>query len=289
MAFEHAAGRDLSTNDSTTGKPGAITGVGAKEDAVTTRTVIVRGPLSALENNVPKQGADHTGCGWVPDGFLVDTATLTSSDGEGTITLQCVRPGVDGSGTPISPTLITYQIDMVECQMDLITHPTITTNANALDECIKWLATDEAKRFDGTDYYWEDPDGVLQPVNQAEAINFCAAWLHGIHTYNRYYPVINKESTYTRIPGLTMGSLTNKFSISGGTAAFSADTGKFSTPDISLTGFAATGFFKSGDGYRTSGKKTWTRTEQWTWTPDGNGSPYAWIYGGQTTSGGGQA
>jgi hypothetical protein len=171
--------------------------------------------------------------------------------------------------------------------MDLITHPAVTANDAALNECIKWLATDEAERFDGSNFYWKDQSGVLQPVNLQAALNFCAAWVHGIHTYNRYYPVINKESTYTRIPGLTMGSLTNKFSITGGTAAFSADVGKFNAPDISLTGYASTGYFKSGDSYRTSGNKTWTRTEQWTWTPDGSTSAYAWIYAASSGQNGG--
>ena len=283
MALEYAAGQDLANNDSTTGEPGVITGVGETQADVVSQTVIVRGPLAVLKNRVPAQGTDHTACGWVPDGYWVKDATLSSNEGEGTITIHCVAPGTDSAQSPASPTLITYQIEMVECQMDLITHPHITDNANALDECVKWLATDEAQRYDGGDYYWVDADGNQHPVNQQAALDFCAAWMHGIHTYNRYYPVINKESTYTRIPGLTMGTLTNKFSITGGQAAFSAATGTFDTPDITLNGFASTGFFKSGDGYRHSGNKTFTRTEQWTWTPDGSDGPYAWIYAAPQT------
>ena len=97
--------------------------------------------------------------------------------------------------------------------------------------------------------------------------------MHGIRTYNRYYPVIDKQSTYRRVPGLSM----NGASVSGGKAKFSEDIGTFSPPDIQLDGYAQTGFFKSGDEFRQSGK-TFTRSEQWTWTPDGSDSEYAWIY-----------
>ncbi len=281
MALEYAAGRNLSQNDSSTGLPGAITGVEHSEADVSTRTVIVRGPLSVLESRVPLQGASHTDCGWVPSGYLVDSATLTCADGEGTITIRCVAPGPDGTETLASPTLIEYEIDMVECQMDLISHPAITSNDIALDECIKWLASDESLRYDDGDYYWIDADGVKQPVSQPEAQDFCAAWMHGIKTFNRYFPVISKESTFTRIPGLTIGALSNGFSITGGTAKFAADIGTFSAPDISLEGFADTGYFKSGDSYKRAGKKSWTRVEQWTWTPDGSDSPFSWIYESQ--------
>lgn len=278
MAYEHAVGKDLSQNDQTTGLPGAVTGGALSKGDIQTRTVIVRGPLSVLESKVPAQGADSTDCGWVPAGFLVLNATLTSSDGEGTITIECGAPGSDSEESHASPTLITYEIDMVECQMDLVTHPKIVANDTALDECIKWLASDETQRYDNGNFFWIDADGVKQPVSQDEALAFCQAWMHGIRTFNRYYPVVTKESTYTRIPGLTMGALANRFSITGGKAKFAQDIGTFSYPDIQLDGFDKDGFFKSGDGYRTAGKKSWTRTEQWTWTPDGRESDFAWIY-----------
>lgn len=278
MALENVLGQDLSQNDSATGLPGAITGVGEQNGDANGYTVIVRGPVAALEGHVPAKGDGHSECGWVPSGYYVDTATLSTSEGEATITIRCLNPGTDSQSAPIAPVLIEYQILMSEVQMDLVTHPTITANANALDECLKWLATDEAQRFDGTDYYWVDADGNQQLVNQQEAVDFCAAWMHGIRTYNRYYPIIEKQSTYTRIPGLTLGGTgESPISVTGGTARFSENIGHFSTPDISLTGYASTGWFKSGDDYRSSGK-VFVRSEQWTWTPDGSDSPYAWIY-----------
>lgn len=271
MALEYAYGQNLSGGAGVA--PGVVSGVGKQQGDAYTQTVIVTGPLSVLENAVPVQGDDSTVCPWVPNGFFVRTARLTSQNGEGTITIECINPGADSAQTPASPILIQYQILMVEVQMDLIAHEKITANPAAVDECLKWLATDEASRIDGETFVWEAANGESGTVSNPEAILFCKAWVHGIKTYNRYYPVIDKQSTYRRVPGLSM----NGASVSGGKAKFSADIGKFSPPDIQLDGYAQTGFFKSGDEFRQSGK-TFTRSEQWTWTPDGSDSEYAWIY-----------
>lgn len=277
MSLEYALGRDLSDNDSTTLLPGAITNVGEQKGDYHSKTVIIRGPLAALENLVPEQGTGHSTCRWVPDGYFVKTATLSSSDGEATITLSCIAPGTgDNASTTPAPTLIQYQILMSEVQMDLITHPNVAGDAAALNECLKWLASDEAQRFDGTDYYWIDEDGNKQPVSQSAAQKFCYAWSRGIRTYNNYYPVIEKQSFYTRVPGLTLGTGTSSLSVTGGTAIFSR-AGKFDEPDIQISGYNNSGFFKSGDEYRSSGKG-FMRSEQWTWTPDYADNNLKWIY-----------
>ena len=193
MALEYAYGQNLSGGGGVA--PGVVSGVGKQQGDAYTQTVIVTGPLSVLENAVPAQGDDSTVCPWVPSGFFVRTARLTSQNGEGTITIECINPGADSAEIPASPILIQYQILMVEVQMDLDTHERITANPAAVDECLKWLATDEAQRYDGTSYYWVGPDGQSQVVSNPEAILFCKAWMHGIKTYNRYYPVIDKQST----------------------------------------------------------------------------------------------
>lgn len=271
MALEYAYGQNLAGGGGVAA--GVVSGVGKQLGDAYTQTVIVTGPLSVLENAVPAQGDGSTVCPWVPNGFFVHTARLTSQNGEGTITIECINPGADSAETPASPILIQYQILMVEVQMDLIAHEKITANPSAVDECLKWLATDEAARINGEIFVWEAANGERGMVSIPEAVLFCKAWVHGIRTYNRYYPVIDKQSTFRRVPGLSM----NGASVSGGKAKFSADIGTFSPPDIQLDGYAQTGFFKSGDEYRQSGK-TFTRSEQWTWTPDGSDSDYAWIY-----------
>jgi len=291
MALSHALGRDLAVNDSTTGLPGVITGVGEQKSDTNTRTVIVRAPLAVLESLVPAKGASHADCGWVPENYFVSSARLSSSDGEGIITLECISPGDDSQQAPIAPSLIQYQILMSEVQTDLIAHPDITKNRSTVELCLKWLATDEARRIDDQgDYCWEDVDGSRQKIVGQAAVRFCDAWMHGIKTYNRYFPIIEKQSIYTRVPGLTLGGTqgSNPLSITGGTAKFSADIGTFSAPDISLGKYDATGWFKSGDDYRSSGR-AFTRSEQWTWTPDGKDSKYAWIYGARASGGGGAA
>ena len=284
MALSHALGRNLAVNDAGTGLPGVITGVGEQKSDTNTRTVIVRAPLAVLESRVPAKGASHAACGWVPENYFVSSARLSSSDGEGTITLECISPGADSQQAPIAPSLIQYQVLMSEVQTDLIAHPDITQNQSTLELCLKWLATEETRRIDDQgDYCWEDVDGSRQKIVGQAAVRFCDAWMHGIKTYNRYFPIIEKQSIYTRIPGLTLGGTqnSNPLSVTGGTATFSSfsQIGTFSAPDISLTGYPNTGWFKSGDDYRSSGK-AFTRSEQWTWTPDGSDSEYAWIYGG---------
>jgi hypothetical protein len=287
MALEHALGQDLSQNDSTTGKPGCITSVGEQKGDTYGYTVIVRGPLGALAGLVPAKGADHTACGWVPDGLYVDTATLKSSNGEATITLKCVDPGGDTQQNPAAPTLIEYQILMSEVQMDLIAHPDITSSQTALDECIKWQATPEQNRRGSAGgqmgYQYLDENGDYQPVSQPAAEKFCYAWERGIHSYNRYYPVIEKKSYYRRVPGLTLVGLKGQ-SPTGTIDQFSTAIGTFDEPDISLSGYASAGFFKSGDDYRSSGKG-FMRSEQWTWTPDYDDENLTWIYGGHSSSG----
>ena len=291
MALSHAFGRNLAVNDAETGLPGVITGVGEQKADTNTRTVIVRAPLAAIESRVPPKGASHAVCGWVPERYFVSSARLSSSDGEGTITLECISPGDDSQQAPIAPSLIQYQILMTEVQTDLIAHPAITQSPGSVELCLKWLATDEARRIDDQgDYCWEDVDGSSQKINDQAAVRYCNAWMHGIKTYNRYFPIIEKQSIYTRVPGLTLGGTqgSNPLSVTGGTAKFSADIGTFSAPDISLDGYADTGWFKSGDDYRSSGR-AFTRSEQWTWTPDGSSSNFAWIYGGGASNSNGGA
>lgn len=289
MALDFALGKDLSQNDQTTGLPGAVTAVGEQKGDSYGYTITVRGPLGALASHVPAQGDSHSECGWVPTGLYVKTAVLSSSNGEATITINCIDPGGDTSQNPAAPTLIEYQILMSEVQMDLISHPDISGNATTLDECIKWLATPEQNRRGAAGgqmgYQYLDENGDYQPVSQPEAEKFCYAWERGIHSYNRYYPVIEKQSYYRRVPGLTLVGLKGQ-SPTGTIDQFSTAIGTFDEPDISLSGYASAGFFKSGDDYRSSGKG-FMRSEQWTWTPDYEDPNLNWIYGGTSSSGGG--
>lgn len=274
MSLVYKQGRNLSTGTT----PGVATRVRKTNGDADTIVVTIEGPYSALEDLVPVQGATNSDLPYVPEGCYVQNATLTGEQtGLGEITITCINPGFSASGGSIDPTEITYSIEMAEEQTDLIAHPTIAASENTVSVCLKWLATDDKNKINqqGNGYQYDEGDGeTFTPIADANAIKFCKAWMHGIKTYNRYYPVIEKISISKRVPGLTaIGA-----KITGGTADFSADIGKWDAPDINLQGYAPTGYFKSKDSWQNLANRSWQRTEQWVWTPDGSGSEYGWIY-----------
>ena len=274
MAFVRKLGRDLST-----GSPkGLQTGLGVANGDTNAMVVTIEGPLSALEGIVPAQGATHTDLSYIPTGCYVQTAQLRSDgQGGGVLTINCVNPGSD-SGT-ITPTKVTYRLTMAEEQTDLIAHPVITASTTVVSICLAWLATDDSKKIDENgDYQYAETDGTTYtPITDETAIKFCDAWMHGIKTFNRYFPVVEKISIYKRVPGLSLSGAT----ITGGTvssANFGGNIGTWNSPPITLSGFASTGFFKSKYDWTQNAKSSWTLTEQWVWTPDGSASAYGWIY-----------
>lgn len=235
-------------------------------------TVVVEGPYSALEAVVPEQGDDNTSCSFCPSGMYVESATLDPDGiGGGKLSISCLDVGNDSEQTPAVPTRITYSIEMVETQYELKDHPKLEAGRK---EILMWLATDENNRVFGNSFKYMDADGNLQTVNSQEARKFCQAYMHGIQNFVRYYPVITKTSYYRRVPGMTLDGI----SVSGGSPTFTSGIGTFDSPGITLSGYAATGWFKSKDSWQQAGDLTWTRNEQWTWTPDGSTSNYAWIY-----------
>ena len=282
MAYQYKLGKNLAT-----GTPkGVQTGLGKANGDTSTVVVTIEGPLAAMESLVPAQGATSTDLSYIPAGCYVQSARLSSDGrGKGTITINCVDPGADSSQSPATPTKITYRLTMAEEQTDLIAHPVITENTTVVSICLAWLATDDSKKIDENgDYQYAETDGTTYtPITDQTAIKFCQAWMHGIKTFNRYFPVVEKISTYKRVPGL---SLTGA-KITGGTVSstnFGGNIGTWNAPDITLAGFASTGFFKSKYDWTQNAKSSWTLTEQWVWTPDGSASDYGWIYQSSSNS-----
>ena len=282
MALKYKLGKNLAT-----GTPkGVQTGERKTKADSNSVQVIIEGPYSTLESIQPAQGAAYSAAfPYIPnDGSYVQSSTLSSDGrGGGTLTVNCVNPGADSGSTTPTPTKVTYRLTMAEEQTDLIAHPTITASDTVLNICVKWLATDDLKKYDADtqSYQYDEGDGeTFTPITDQTAIKFCQAWMHGIKTFNRYFPVVEKISTYKRVPGLNMSGA----SITGGSvssANYGGNIGTWNTPSITLSGFASTGFFKSKYDWTQNAKSSWTLTEQWTWTPDGSGSNYGWIY--QTT------
>lgn len=214
-----------------------------------------------------------------PAGMEIENSSCTpDGSGNGTLSIRCVAYGSADVST--APTRITYRIDLIEVRTDLKNHPTV---ADARLTIEKWLATDAVKRFDaeGNPQY-VDESGNETAITDEKAKKFCAAYSKGIESYNRYFPVIEKISYMKRVPGLSM--LGN--SLTGGTAEFSNAIGKWDRPSISLSGYADAGWFKSKDSYSQSNDLVWTRSEQWTWSPDYDDDDVKWIY--DRTQGGGQ-
>jgi len=204
---------------------------------------------------------------YVPDGYVMESSTVSSTgNGMGKLSIRCIRYD---SGNSFSPARTTFEVDMQEVSYDLSSHPYLDS---VRDTCNKWV-NDGCIWHDGN-YYTLDEDDEEEEITDSTAIKFCAAYTAGIRNYVRYFPVITKISTYKNPPGLTR----NETSFSGGSLPFSNNIGKFDTPPITLNGFQASNFFKSADRWAESENKTWNRTEQWTYTPEGSSSQHAWIY-----------
>lgn len=234
-----------------------------------TCTVNIDGFTPVLKNVDPNA--------YVPIGFKLKTSQLTTNNnGTGHLSVVCT-PELDESDGSKDQNVVrtTYTITMAEVQTELKNHPSISLAGRV--EIASWLATEAARRYNSSGKpQYVASNGNDCTVNDGTALKFIAAYEAGIETYNRYFPIVRKISYCKACPGLkkTEGE---DGSVSGGKVTFSI-AGKFSPPDIELTGYDRTGWFKGGDEWQQSESRLWTHTEEWTWTPEGSGSEHAWIY-----------
>lgn len=236
-----------------------VTDKGDRDSAL----VEVEGTYSDLEKAKPSE--------FCPSNMDVESSSLSSTgDGMGRLAIRCIKYA--DSSASAGAVRTTFSVSMQEVQYDLEDHPAL--EGTSRDEVLKWLATDEAKRIDEGTYKYDDKDGETKPVTDQMALKFCAAYMAGIKTFNRYYPVIEKISIYKSPPGMSR----IERSYTGGSPQFSSNIGRFSTPPLSLDGFPGQNWFKSGDNWQQNTNTTWTRTETWTYTPEGSSGPHAWIY-----------
>lgn len=245
-----------------------VTGESTVHGDQPTKVITVEGPMSLLD-------AVTDVSGFVPDGYEYDThRVIPSGDGFGKIEITCKDFGDSSYGS--TPERTTWKIQMASVQKDLKYHPKCVA---ARDDIERWLATDIGKRYNNgnkTKPQYVDENGNPCPISAQEALDYIHAYNIGIETYNDYYPVIQKVSYYKRLPGVGMSG---KSVTTGKVTQFSNNIGKWNTPGVTLNGFADTGWFKSGDNYEQDNSQKWTRTEEWTWTPNGSGDANAgWIY-----------
>ena len=261
MAIEHILGEDK----------GVETGVSTvRSDDGNSSVVYVEGPLSLLE------GISDLSA-FVPDNMELIGSRIDPTDpGFGRISVMCKDIGDAASSSTSSPTHVTWRIDMVEEQIPLQQHPNIPYEDRI--EIYRWLATDPLNRFSKYgEPQWVDENGMATTVGNPFARKFVFCHLQGIETFIQHFPVIQKISTYKRLPGASM----NKTSTTGGTASqitpwSTIDT--FDVPELKLQGYQEKGWFKSGDNYVQEQSQKWTRTEEWTWTPCFNDDDINWIY-----------
>lgn len=231
-------------------------------------TVDVEGVYSDLEQANPSA--------YCPAGFVVNSSSLASTgDGLGKLTLRCVAYD-SNAGSGFSAVRTTFRVDMCEVQYDLEDHPAMSKEVRAA--CLKWLATDEEKRVQIAEstikFFSMTAEGTLEEITSESVKKYCNAYLAGIKTFNRYFPVIEKISVWKNPPGL----LQSGRSFTRGSPTFSANVGKFDSPPLTLNGYPAANWFKSKDSWSQNADTTWSRTEQWTYTPDGRNGDHAWIY-----------
>jgi len=260
------------------GSQNALVTVGSKRISTANDTTVqISGPYATVAALQPAYGADHTTFTPCPDGFTVDDSVVTP-DGRGgaTLSVHCVNYG-SPAGQTFAPQKSVFNIEMVETVYDLQQHPTLTADAATVKTIALWLnSTPEVQYSGSTGYSYTDSAGESQEIAaDSLAYKFCAAYQAGIKTFTRYYPVIKKVSIWSSLPGVSISGN----SMTGGTVSqFSADIGKWDTPPLTLAGYAATNWFKSGDDYNQNQDQTYTRREQWTYSPDGSTGPHGWIY-----------
>lgn len=241
----------------------------------TDNTVVVEieGPYAAVAAMQPAYGAGHAGFAPCPAGYTV-AGSEVSPDGRGggRLSVTCVAYGASSDGG-FAPTKTVFTIDMVETTKPLESHPALQ---NDIAKIKMWLASDPGVQYADGGYKYTGPDGVAVAIaSDSAAYKFCAAYTAGITTYSEFYPVITKVSVWGTLQGATL----NGNSMTGANVSqFSANIGKWDTPPITLNGYGSANWFKNGDRWQQNQDQTYTRNEQWTYSPDGSAGPHGWIY-----------
>jgi hypothetical protein len=257
----------------------------ARKVVSTSDTVVieVEGPYALVEALQPAYGDGHDAFDRCPVGYTVANSDLSPDGrGGGRLSVTCVLYG-NATGSGFAPTKTVFTIDMVETVKQLENHPSLAADIAKIK---LWLASSPGVQYSGTSgYSYTDADGETQGIESGSAAyKFCAAYAAGITTYSEYYPVITKVSIWTTLQGV---SISGNSMTGGNVSQFSADIGKWDTPPLTLNGFASTNWFKNGDRWQQNQDQTYTRQEQWTYTPEGSNGPHGWIYAVASASSGG--
>lgn len=221
--------------------------------------------------------------------YYVRTVEESSDDGVmATVSLTLVKCP-QGKTKPYN---VTWEVGMEEVQMKLINHPLVLENCD-IDKLLMWEDTQKGRRVekdkDGKlTFFYDEYDysggaGVIinrQKITGEWDIAYCKAVTQGIETFNRYLPVITKNSSFLEMPG---ANYSQDHIVTGGTISdfTGSDTiGHYDAPDLKVAGFidGKDGvWFKNLDRYTINADGTATRTEGWVFTNDPSAK---WIYTG---------
>lgn len=234
--------------------------------------------------------------GDVLSGYKIKTLSVAREEGAiGVLSASLVK-----ARSLSDPYHITYTIEMLEDQRDLLRHPLFRTDVEAFKIIRLWNDTPIAKRVQYSNnnpmedkFFYEELVKNINPgesggqtdgwglqlkeiVNQV-ALKYCRAFVAGIERFNVYLPVITKTSLYLKQPpGGSQNTDTHELS---GTLNFSTGIGKWdSSFGFTLKGYEDTqtqGWFKNTDGYTQNSDGTWQRNEQWTFS---DAKTHSWIY-----------
>lgn len=222
--------------------------------------------------------------------YYVKNLDMSSPDGvTGELKLSLVKCG-QGKFKPYN---ITWEVSMEEVQMRLINHPMIIKYGDR-SALLKWEDTPKGQRVvekkkngkpTGEYEYqyrdkWNSSKGMwdMETIEGDWNIAYCDAVTQGIDTFNKYLPVITKNSFYLELPGV---SYSQDHVVTGGTIRdfTGADViGKFNVPELKVAGYIDNKdgvWFKNGDKFTSQADGSWTRTESWVFTNDPR---HMWIY-----------
>ena len=254
-------------------------------------TVRVVGKYDQLEGKVKPGDCMADFSGWFGNAsssqYYVRTADLRSPDGvTGELQLTLLKCA-DGKNLPYN---VTWDVSMEEVQTRLINHPKVVENCD-IDILLAWEETPKRMRVAKDDngelkFYYiigtysatGEPD--VYAVEGDWNIAYCKAVTQGIDTFNRYLPVVTKNSFYLELNGLDYN---DEHQITGGTVknfTGSDKIGSFGEPDLKVRGYSSENgvWFKSGDKLTSQADGTWVRTETWVFSND---PQHKWIYTGQ--------
>ena len=253
-----------------------------------TSSVVVVGKIEDLQGRVAQGDSMGKFPNWFNGRFnssyFVKNFELASPDG---ITGELRMSLVNCPNGKTKPYNITWDVSMEEVQMKLINHPMIIENGN-VQALFKWEETRKGRRVEVNKngdmvFYYDDyaTDGqFLGRVKMTGDWNiaYCSAVTQGIETYNRYLPVITKNSYYLELAGATpdINHVVHSGTIQDFTGANSI--GHFDVPELKVEGYihGKDGvWFKSGDKYTSQADGSWIRTENWVFTNDPR---HMWIY-----------